>query len=152
MTTTEKAAPVIGQAVPAHGSTAAGSTSGTQLWVGRALSTLAILFLLFDALTKVFRAQPVVEGTVQLGYPESTIVGIGLVLLACIVIHLIPRTAVLGAILLTGFLGGAVATHVRLLNPLFSHTLFPVYVAVFVWLGLALRDAELRRVLLGGRG
>ncbi len=152
MTTTEKAAPAIEHAAPAHDASGADPVSGTQRWVGRVLSGLAVLFLLFDAIGKLTRAQPAVEGTVQLGYPESTVAGIGLILLACVVLHLIPRTAVLGAILLTGYLGGAVATHVRLLNPLFSHTLFPVYVGVLVWLGLALRDGAVRRLLLGARG
>src|SRR5690606_2331812 len=152
MTTTEKAAPVLGRPGPAHEPSGADLVSGAQRWVGRVLSTLAVVFLLFDAVGKVARARPAVEGTVQLGYPESTVAGIGLILLACVVLHLIPRTAVLGAILLTGYLGGAVATHVRLLNPLFSHTLFPVYVGVLVWLGLALRDGAVRRLLLGARG
>lgn len=141
------AAPASGTHTPSG----AAPASAAQRWVGRVLSGLAVVFLLFDGLMKVLRAQPAVEGTVQLGYPESTVVGIGLILLACLALHLIPRTAVLGAILLTGYLGGAVATHVRLLNRLFSHTLFPVYVGVLIWLGLALRDAEVRRVLLAGR-
>ena len=79
----------------------------------------------------------VVQATVQLGYPESVIIGLGIVLLACTVLYLIPRTAVLGAILLTGYLGGAVATHVRIGDPLFSHTLFPVYLAVLLWVDFA---------------
>jgi len=105
------AAPASGTHTPSG----AAPASAAQRWVGRVLSGLAVVFLLFDGLMKVLRAQPAVEGTVQLGYPESTVVGIGLILLACLALHLIPRTAVLGAILLTGYLGGAVATHVRLL-------------------------------------
>ena len=90
---------------------------------------------------------PVVEGTVQLGYPESVLLGLGIVLLTCTVLYMIPRTAILGAILLTGYLGGAIATHVRVGSPLFSHTLFPVYVALLIWGGLYLRDDRLRALI-----
>ena len=90
---------------------------------------------------------PVVEGTVQLGYPESVLLGLGIVLLACTVLYVIPRTAILGAILLTGYLGGAVATHVRVGNPLFTHVLFPVYLGVLIWGGLYLRDERLRALI-----
>ena len=90
---------------------------------------------------------PVVEGTVQLGYPESVLLGLGIVLLTCTVLYMIPRTAILGAILLTGYLGGAIATHVRVGSPLFSHTLFPVYVALLIWGGLYLRDDRLRSLI-----
>lgn len=107
MTTTEKAAPVLGRPGPAHEPSGADLVSGAQRWVGRVLSTLAVVFLLFDAVGKVARARPAVEGTVQLGYPESTVVGIGLILLACVVLHVIPRTAALGAILLTGAISAA---------------------------------------------
>jgi hypothetical protein len=115
-----------------------------RLWTGRVMSTLAALFLLMDGVMKLMKPAFVVQATVQLGYPESVIIGLGIVLLACTVLYLIPRTAVLGAILLTGYLGGAVATHVRIGDPLFSHTLFPVYVAVLLWGGLYLRDPRLR--------
>lgn len=152
MVTTHTSATKSVSTIDTNGSTSRASRLGAQRWAGRVLSGLAVVFLLFDALMKVLRAEPAVEGTVQLGYPESVVAGIGLVLLVCLALHLIPRTAVLGAILLTGYLGGAVATHVRLLNPLFSHTLFPVYVGVLVWLGLALRDGAVRRLLLGARG
>jgi len=130
--------------------TQAGShgTEGTKaLWAGRFLSGFAVLFLLMDAGMKVFKAAPAVEGTVQLGYPESALVGIGLVLLACLAVYVFPRTAVLGAVLLTGYLGGAVATHVRVGSPLFSHTLFPIYVALMIWGGLWLRDRRVRGLL-----
>ncbi|MGH2901323.1 MAG: DoxX family protein, partial [Solirubrobacteraceae bacterium] len=90
---------------------------------------------------------PAVEGSTQLGYPESAIVPIGLILLACLVVYVVPRTAVLGAVLLTGYLGGAIATHVRVGNPLLSHTLFPIYVAAMVWGGLWLRDGRVRAML-----
>ncbi|NUO80480.1 DoxX family protein [candidate division KSB1 bacterium] len=116
-------------------------------WAGCILSTLAILFLLFDSSGKLLKLAPVVEGTVQLGYPESAILGIGLVELVCLALYVIPRTSILGAVLLTGFLGGAVATHVRLDNPLFSHILFPVYIGALLWAGLFLLDARTRTLL-----
>ena len=96
---------------------------------------------------KLLKPAIVVETTVQLGYPDSVILGLGIVLLASTVLYLIPRTAVLGAILLTGYLGGAVATHVRVESPLFTHVLFPTYVAALLWSGLLLRDAQLRAFL-----
>ena len=88
-----------------------------------------------------------VEATAQLGYPEGVILGLGVIELVCLIVYLVPSTAVLGAVLWTGYLGGAVATHVRVGNPLLSHTLFPIYVATFLWLGLWLRDQRLRSVL-----
>lgn len=113
------------------------------VWVGRGLSGVAALFLAFDALGKLARVAPVVEGTVQLGYPEGVVRGLGVCLLACTVLYVVPRTSVLGAVLLTGYLGGAVATHVRVSHPWLTHALFPVYVAAFVWGGLYLRDPRL---------
>jgi len=126
--------------------TRTGSNAGSRRasWTGRVLSTLAILFLLFDSLGKLMEVAPVVAGSTELGYPATTVFPIGLVLLLCVVTYVIPSTSVLGAVLLTGYLGGAVATHVRVENPLFSHALFPIYVAFFVWGGLFLRDARLR--------
>jgi hypothetical protein len=126
--------------------------SRKRLWAGRILSGLAIVFLAFDAVAKVLELPPVVEGSLKLGYPASTVFGIGVVLLACVAVHLVPRTAALGAVLLTGHLGGAVATHVRVGDPLFTHALFPIYVAVLIWGGLYLRDPRLRALLpLRGR-
>ena len=118
-----------------------------RLWTGRIMSALPALFLLVDGVGKLVKPAPVVEGTVQLGYPESVLLGLGIVLIACTVLYAIPRTAILGAILLTGYLGGAVATHVRVGSPLFSHILFPVYVAVLIWGGLYLRDERLRTLI-----
>ena len=118
-----------------------------RLWTGRIMSALPALFLFVDAVGKLVKPAPVVEGTLQLGYPESVILGLGIVLLACTVLYVIPRTAILGAILLTGYLGGAVATHVRVGSPLFTHILFPVYVAVLIWGGLYLRDERLRALI-----
>jgi DoxX-like family len=118
--------------------------SKTVLWAGCIMSTLPVLFLLMDGIMKLVKPEPVMTGTVQLGYPESVIVGVGITLLACVTLYVIAHTAVLGAILLTGYLGGAVATNVRVRNPLFTHTLFPVHVAVLVWGGLYLREPRLR--------
>ncbi len=105
------------------------------------------MFLFVDGVGKLVKPAPVVEGTVQLGYPESILLGLGTVLLTCTVLYVFPRTAILGAILLTGYLGGAVATHVRVGSPLFSHILFPVYVAVLIWGGLYVRDERLRALI-----
>ena len=116
-------------------------------WTGVVLSTLATLFLLFDSVIKVLKLRVAVESTVQLGYPERVIVGIGIVELICLALYAFPRTAVLGAILLTGHLGGAIATQVRVGNPLFSHILFPIYVAALIWGGLYLRDERLRMLI-----
>jgi len=113
------------------------------LWTGRILSGLPTLFLLFDAVMKFVKPAPVIKGTVELGYPESVIFGLGVVLLICTILYAIPRTAVLGAILLTGYLGGAVATHVRVGGPLFN-VIFPVIFGALIWGGLYLREERLR--------
>ncbi|ATB46575.1 DoxX family protein [Corallococcus macrosporus] len=123
------------------------SASKKALWTGRILSGIAVLFLLFDAIGKLLQIPEAQQGTVELGYPVSVLLGLGIVQLACLAVYLTPRVSVLGAILWTGYLGGAVATHVRVGNPLFSHMLFPVYVATLLWLGLWLRDARLRAVV-----
>jgi hypothetical protein len=117
-----------------------------MLWTGRILSGVPALFLTIDAVMKFFKPAVVVEGTVQLGYPESCIVPLGIVLLISTLLYAIPRTAVLGAILLTGYLGGAVATHVRVSDGWFN-MLFPVLFGVLLWSGLWLRSARLRSVL-----
>jgi hypothetical protein len=96
---------------------------------------------------KVLKTRLAVEGDARLGYPESTVVGIGLLLLLCTLLYVIPRTSILGAILLTGYLGGAVATHVRVGNPLLGFVLLPVYIGVLVWGGLFLRDPRIRTLL-----
>lgn len=127
--------------------TGTGARSRRGLWAGRIMSALAILFLGFDAVGKVLELAPVVAGTTQLGYPATAVVEIGIVLLVCVLAYAFPPTAVLGAILITGYLGGAVATQVRVGNPLVSHVLFPVYVGILAWGGLYLRDARLRALL-----
>ena len=121
--------------------------SRKQLWAGRVLSGLAVLFLLFDAIGKLMQPVQVIEGTTQLGWPASVILPLGIIQVICLILYLFPRTSVLGAILWTGYLGGAVATHVRLGNPLFSHILFPTYIAALLWGGLWLRDRRLRALV-----
>jgi hypothetical protein len=121
--------------------------SKAQRIAGRSLTGLAAAFLFMDAIMKLVLIQPVVDGSRELGYPVHTMLGIGAVLLVATLLYVIPRTAVLGAVLLTGYLGGAIATHVRVEHPLFSHTLFPLYVAALIWGGLFLRDTRLRAFL-----
>jgi hypothetical protein len=125
--------------------------SASGPWIGRILSGIVIVFLLVDTLGKLVRVGPVIEGTVQLGYPESAVLPIGLLLLAGVVLYAIPKTSVLGAIYLTGFLGGALASHFRIGSPLFTHVLFAVYVAAFLWGGLALRNPRLLSLLIDAR-
>jgi hypothetical protein len=122
------------------------SISNKQLWASRVLSGLPTLFLLVDGGMKLFKPTVVVQATVQLGYPESAIVGIGITLLASTLLYLIPRTAVLGSVLLTGYLGGAVATHVRVHAPVFN-VVFPVILSALLWGGLWLRDLRVRELL-----
>ena len=121
--------------------------STKRLWTGRVLSALAAIFLLFDGVIHILRIAPVVEAFAQLGYPLGTAVTLGVIEVICVVLYLVPRTSVLGALLLTGYLGGAIATQLRVGAPLFSTTLFPVYVALFIWGGLYLRDERVRSVL-----
>jgi hypothetical protein len=137
--------------VPAAVVTSSRSTGRARLWTGRVLTSLVTAFLLFDVTLKLLHPPMVVEGTAKLGYPESSILVTGLLLLACLVLHLLPRTAVLGAVLLTGYLGGAVATHLRVGDPVFSHTVFPVYVGALIWAGLVLRRPSLAPLLGLGR-
>jgi hypothetical protein len=121
--------------------------STKALWTGRLLSGLAVLFLTFDAAVKVLKLGPAVEATTQLGYPESVIVPLGLIEIVCVIVYVIPRTSVLGVVLWTGYLGGAVASQVRVGNPLFTHALFPIYIAALLWIGLGLRDHRVRGLL-----
>jgi hypothetical protein len=123
------------------------AVSKGQLWTGRVLSGIAVLFLTFDTVIKVIGVNMAAEATQQLGYPTRLVPVIGWIEVVCLVLYLIPRTSAFGALLWTGYLGGAVATHVRIGNPLFSHVLFPIYIATLLWLGLWLRDRRLRAVL-----
>jgi DoxX-like family len=114
------------------------------LWAGRIITALTALFLLFDSSLKMMRLAPAMQATTQLGYPEKLVLAIGIAEFFCVLLYMIPRTSILGAILLTGYLGGATATQVRLGNPWF---LFPVVLGVLVWGGLFLRDVRLRSLL-----
>jgi hypothetical protein len=120
--------------------------SKTKIWAGRITSALPILFLLVDGIMKLFKPALVVDATVKLGYPENVIVPLGIVLTVCTLLYAIPRTAILGAILLTGYLGGAVATHVRLSEGLFPVT-FPIIMGVLIWGGLWFRDDRVRALI-----
>ena len=122
------------------------TSAKTLLWTGRVLSGLPALFLLVDAAMKLVKPEPVVKATVELGYPESVIVGLGVVLLVCTVLSLIPRTSIFGAILLTGYLGGACASHLRHGDGWFP-ILVPVVFGILLWGGLCLRDERLRTLL-----
>ena len=119
------------------------------LWTGRALGGLVALFLGFDAVMKLLASPEALAGTEALGYPARVVQPLGVVQLACLALLLIPRTAPLGAILWTGYLVGAVATHVRIGAPLFTHTLFPVYVAALLWASLWLRSTRVRNMFEG---
>ena len=123
--------------------------STRALWAGRLLSSLAILFLIFDGMIKLPPLEIVTATMKELGYPttDSFARFLGIVTLACTALYAWPRTALLGAVLLTGLFGGAIATHLRISSPLFSHTLFGIYVGVMVWGGLWLRDERVRRVM-----
>jgi hypothetical protein len=121
--------------------------SKAQVWTGRVMSVLPALFLIMGGVMNLMKPDFVVKATVQMGFPESVIQPLGAVVLICVVLYLIPNTAVLGAILLTGYLGGAVATHVRAGDPLFSHMLAPVYFAILLWGGLYLRYERVRALV-----
>lgn len=153
MTTTTNAEllhPIAGARSPALEAFArplAARPGAKAAWSGRVLSGIALLFLLADALMKVLELPAAVQGTMKVGYPENVVFPLGVVQLVCLAAYLVPRTAVLGAILWTGYLGGAVATHVRVGDPILTHVLAPVYVALFLWGGLWLRDARLRALV-----
>ncbi|HEX9245867.1 MAG TPA: DoxX family protein [bacterium] len=129
--------PSTGQTVP---------VSKTTLWAGRILGTLAVVFLLFDAVLHLLKPAPVAAAFAQLGYPLDLAVGIGILELVCVAIYVIPRTSLFGAILLTGYLGGAVASQLRVGHSFFE-TVFPIIIGVLVWGGLIFRDGRLRAAL-----
>ena len=114
---------------------------------GYILTALVALFLAFDTTLKVLGLPAAVQGTMNLGYPAQSVIWIGTIQLICLVLYLVPRTTVLGAVLLTGYLGGAVASQVRVEAPLFSHVLFPIYTAALMWGGVYLRETRLRAVV-----
>ena len=110
---------------------------------------IPVLFLTVDAVVKFLRIGPALDSFSELGYPQDLALAIGLIETVCLLVLLIPRTSILGAVLLTGYLGGAVATHLRIGNPLVSHILFPVYIGILVWAGMALIDSRIVRLVAG---
>jgi hypothetical protein len=130
----------------ALGGTNVATTPGRVL-AGRVSSGIAVAFLTFDCVIKLLQLAPVKLNMAQLGYPGHLAVVIGTIELVCLVLYLVPRTALLGALLFTGYLGGAIASHLRVGNPLFTHILFPTYVAALLWGGLYLRDDRLRALI-----
>jgi DoxX-like protein len=121
--------------------------SKKSLWAGRIVSGLVTAFLLFDAIIHLMKPAPVVEGFAKLGFPLRLAVPLGIVELVCILLYVLPRASILGAILLTGYLGGAVAIQLPTGNPFFGEVLFPVYVGIFLWGGIYLRDERLRMLI-----
>ena len=137
----------VGEALMNTSKSTSASFTKRQVIAGYVLTTLAALFLTFDTVIKILQLAPAMEGTLALGYPASSVLPIGLIEFAALVLYLLPRTSVLGAVLLTGHLGGAIATHVRIGSPLLSHTLFPIYVALLIWGGLYPREPRLRDLI-----
>ena len=123
-----------------------------MIWTGRIISGLMVAFLVFDGAIHIAKIAPVVQAFAQLGFPIDMAVALGLIELVCLALYVYPRTAVVGAVLLTGYLGGAVATHLRAGSPLFAEALFPVYVGILLWGGLYLRNERLRAVLADREG
>ena len=117
------------------------------IWAGRVMSGFVVLFLLFDSSLKLVNSAAVIKGTAELGYATTLIVPIGVLLLICTLLYVIPATAVLGAILLTGYLGGAVASQLRVGHPWLGFVLFPVYLGILLWGGLYCRDARIRALI-----
>ena len=123
------------------------AVSSKSVWAGRVISGLVIAFMLFDGVIHLMKIGPVVKAFQELGWPISLSVALGIIEIVCVLFYLYPRTSVLGAILLSAYLGGAVVTQLRVGNPLFGETLFPVYVGILVWAGLYLREPRLRRLI-----
>jgi hypothetical protein len=125
----------------------AATTSSRSTWIGRIVSGLALLFLAFDSTLKLVMPAMAAQATPELGFTEHTVFIVGAIEAVCFVLYLVPRTSVLGALLWVGYLGGAVATHVRAGSPVLTHTLFPLVIAALLGVGLWLRDARLRRIV-----
>jgi hypothetical protein len=130
-----------------HSGTAPAPVSKGKLWTARLMSALVVLFLIFDTTIHLTKPTPVVDAFAKLGFPLDASVGIGVVELLCLAAYVIPRTAALGAVLLTGLLGGAIATHVRAGSPAFEAYIFPILFGLLLWGGIWLRDARLRTQL-----
>lgn len=122
-------------------------TSRASLWAGYVISGLVVLFLLFDAGIKLVELDIVKQTMAELGYPTDVAFGLGVLTLVCTLLYVVPQTSVLGAILLTGYMGGAIATHLRVGSPVFSHLLFGGYLGLMIWGGLFLRDPKLRALI-----
>ena len=122
-------------------------TSNVVLWTGRSMSGLVVAFMLLDGAMKLVPLDVVVTTSEQMGIPGSLARTLGVIGLLCTLLYAVPRTSVLGAILLTGYLGGAIASHLRLGDPIFTHTLFGFYLGLMAWGGLYLRDARLRALI-----
>ena len=122
--------------------------SNGWLWTARSLSALTMLFMIFDGVIHLMKPVPVVASFNRLGYPLSTSTDIGITELVCTVLYMLPRTAVIGAVLLTGVYGGAMAAHFRIADPFFDTYIFPTLMGALTWSGLLLRDPALRAVLL----
>ncbi|HEY2645359.1 MAG TPA: DoxX family protein [Candidatus Acidoferrales bacterium] len=123
------------------------SISGTALWSGRIISGLVTAFMIFDGTIHIMKPPPVVQAFAQLGFPIRLAIPLGIVSLTCALLYAIPQTSILGAILLTGYLGGAVAVQVPTQNPFFGEVIFPVYIGIFVWGGIFLREERLRKLI-----
>ncbi|MEC0228289.1 DoxX family protein [Paenibacillus alba] len=117
-----------------------------RLWTARVMSGIAILFMLFDGVMKLVKPAVVVESTVSLGFQEHHIVLLGILGLISTILYAMPRTTIMGAVLLTGYFGGVMATQIRMDAPLFANILFPVYLAILVWGGLWLRNEQVRKL------
>jgi hypothetical protein len=121
--------------------------SKKRIWIGRIISGCAVAFLLIDAVIHILNIPVVAAALSDLGYPRTIGPVLGWIMVVCLVLYVIPRTATLGAVLATGYLGGAVATHVRVEDPLFTHILFPVYIGLLLWYGLYLRNQRVAALL-----
>jgi hypothetical protein len=121
--------------------------SRRSVWIGRVLSAIIVLLLIMDRVVKFLKPAPVIETFAHLDLPLGLATPVGVICLACTLLYAIPRTAVFGAVLLTGYLGGAIVVNLRVGDPLFSHALFPVYVGAIIWIGLYLRDVRVRALL-----
>jgi hypothetical protein len=123
------------------------SVSRKSLWAGQIITGLVAAFLLFDAVIHLMKPAPVVEGFAKLGFPIRFAIPLGIIELVCVLLYVTPRTSILGAILLTGYLGGAIAIQLPTGNPFFGEVLFPVYIGAFLWGGIYLRDEKLRALV-----
>ena len=133
--------------IPMQTATPAAPYPKSRIWAGRIMSGLVVFFLTADSIMKLMHASFVLKEMERLGLPVNLTVPIGIILLTCTILYAVPRTSVLGAILLTGYFGGAVLTHLRAGDPLLSHALFPIYMGVVLWGGLFARDKRLRALI-----